>query len=91
MSDAVPSALGDGKFQLDKVGHALIKFPLFIDTLGQGKRVQNPRGPAAVNGDETRRRHCPPFGEREGAGSRTNHEPEDLPEGEPFIPSWAGE
>jgi hypothetical protein len=25
---------------------------------GQGKRVQFPRGPAAVNGDETRSRHC---------------------------------
>ena len=45
-------------FELDKVGHALLKFSPFIDTSGQGKRVKNPRGPAAVNGDETRRRHC---------------------------------
>ena len=27
-------------------------------TLGQGKRVQVPRGPAAVNGNETRECHC---------------------------------
>lgn len=70
----------DGKFELDKIGHALLKFVSFQDTSGQGKRVKNPRGPAAVNGDETRRRHCSPFGEWEGAGSRMNHEPEDLPE-----------
>lgn len=43
---------------LDKFGPALLKFAAFSDTLGEGKRVQNPRGPAAVNGDETRERHC---------------------------------
>ena len=47
----------DGKFELDKIGHALLKFVSFQDTSGQGKRVRNPRGPAAVNGDETRRCH----------------------------------
>lgn len=58
-------------------------------TLGQGKRVRTPRGPAAVSGDETREGHCP-IG-WEGAGSRVNHEPEDLPEEVTTVPSWAGE
>ena len=51
--------------------------------------MKNPRGPAAVNGDETRRRHCSRFGEWEGAGSRMNHEPEDLP-GELTLYSLVG-
>ena len=79
-----------GKFELDKIGHALLEFVSFQDTSGQGKRVRNPRGPAAVNGDETRRRHCSPFGEWEGAGSRMNHKPEDLPEGDPLFPRGLG-
>ncbi len=81
---------GPGKFELDKIGHALLEFVSFQDTSGQGKRVRNPRGPAAVNGDETRRRHCSPFGEWEGAGSRMNHKPEDLPEGAPLFPRGLG-
>jgi hypothetical protein len=32
---------------------------LHIVIPGDGKRVQVPRGPAAVNGDETRECHCP--------------------------------
>ena len=75
---------------LDKIAHPLLEFASFHDTLGQGKRVQNPRGPAAVNGDETRRRHCSPIGEWEGAGSRMNHKPEDLPEEDPLFPRGLG-
>jgi hypothetical protein len=58
--------------------------------LGLGKRVQIPRGPAAVNGDETRYCHCP-LGGWEGAGSRMSHEPEDLPSELTIVPSRAGE
>jgi len=43
--------------ELDKLLRALLECSPHCDS-GYGKRVQVPRGPAAVNGDETRECHC---------------------------------
>ena len=69
---------------------------------GEGKRVQVPRGPAAVTGYETRRRHWPhpslpkfwggKGGGWEGAGSRGKPEARKPAwNHRPSFPSWAGE
>jgi hypothetical protein len=44
--------------ELDKLLRALLECSPHCDS-GYGKRVQVPRGPAAVYGDETRECHCP--------------------------------
>jgi len=43
--------------ELDKLLRPLLECSPHCDS-GYGKRVQVPRGPAAVNGDETRECHC---------------------------------
>ena len=63
--------------------------------MNDGKRVQFPRGPAAVTEDEHRESHCPDpvviFG-WEGADSRLlTQEPEYLIRSKTNVPSWAGE
>ena len=63
--------------------------------MNDGKRVQFPRGPAAVTEDEPRVSHCPYpvviFG-WEGADSRLlTQEPEYLIRSKANVPSWAGE
>ena len=43
--------------ELDNLLRGLLECSRHCDS-GYGKRVQLPRGPAAVNGDETRECHC---------------------------------
>ena len=43
---------------LDRAQASLLKCRVQKGAPGEGKRVQIPRGPAAVTGYETRRRHC---------------------------------
>jgi hypothetical protein len=64
-----------------KIG-AELRHPDTWDLIGKTVRVR--RGPAAVNGDESRDSHCFAEARWEGMVSRMIRKPEDLPESSEF-------